>query len=177
MERRKALRLRCNVPCELRLRGHTVVGRVRNVSEGGLAIDAPITSLGDGQALAIRLQPQRRTAIELTALAWHVRPSRRPGAPSQLGLVLSQAGDDYFEWLECLRRLAPAAARPKPPLPSLRLRFAVRVAERGSPRSRRILVVAADGEDARARALAEVGAGWEVVSEEPAREPSGGARG
>jgi hypothetical protein len=176
MERRKAPRLRCNVPCELKVRGKAVVGRVRNVSEGGLAIDAPIASLGDGQALAIRLQPQRRAAIELTALAWHVRASRRPGAPSQLGLVVSKAGDDYFEWLECLRRLAPAGQRPKPPPPALRMRFAVRVAERGSPRSRRILIVAADGEDARARALAEVGAGWEVVSVEPAREPSSGAR-
>jgi hypothetical protein len=170
LERRRTPRLRCNLPCELRLRGATVAGRVRNVSEGGLAVDAPIAALGEGQPLAIRLQPQRRPAIEVTALAWHVRTARRPGAPSQLGLVLSQAGDDYFEWLETLRRLASAGARPKAAPPSLRLRYSVRVTESGSPRSRRILVVAADREDARARALAEVGAGWDVLSVEPARE-------
>lgn len=170
MDRRRSPRLRCNVPCELRLRAGPVAGRVRNVSEGGLAVDAPIPALGDGQPIVIRLQPQRRPPIELTALAWHVRTSRRPGAPSQLGLVLSKAGDDYFEWLAILRRLAPGSARSKAAPPALALRFAVRVTESGSPRSRRILVVAADPEDATARALAEVGAGWSVLSVEPARE-------
>lgn len=169
MERRRNPRLRCDLPCELRLRGGLVAGRVRNVSEGGLAIEAVISGLGDGQPIAIRLQPQHRPPIEVTALAWHVRTSRRPGAPSRLGLVLSEAGDDYFEWLATLRRLAPSRTRAKTAPPAVGIRFSVRVTESGSPRSRRILVAAADPEDAATRALAEVGAGWDVLSVEPAR--------
>ena len=95
------------------------------------------------------------------------RPRLRCSVPC---LVLAAAGDDYFEWLESLRRQASGTVRAKPPPPPVRQRFAVPIAESGSPRSRRILVVAADPDDTHARALAEVGRGWAVLAIEPARE-------
>jgi hypothetical protein len=158
------------VPCQIHFGGATLEGRVRNVSEGGLALEAALPPQGDGTPLRIRLALRGRPSIELTALVWRVRPARRPGGPSHLGLVLSDAGDDYFEWLESVRRLVPAGERVKAPPPGTQERFAVRVAESGSPRSRRILVVAAGPDDARARALAEVGRGWDVLAVEPARD-------
>lgn len=172
VERRRAPRVRCAVPCEVRLRGKRSEGRVRNVSEGGLALEAALAAPGDADALAIRLQPPGRDPIEIVALVWHVRAARREGAPSQLGLVLSQAGDDYFQWLaSLLRPERPAAPRAKPSPPAIRQRFAVRLAQPGNPRARRVLVVAPDADGASARALAEVGPGWAVVGVETLRAP------
>jgi len=172
VERRNAARIRCAVACEVRLRGKRSEGRIRNVSEGGLALEAALASPGEGDALTIRLQPHGRGPIEIVALVWHVRTVRREGAPSLLGLVLSQAGDDYFEWLSSLLRPErPPAPRAKPSPPAVRQRFAVRLAQPGNPRARRVLVVAADAEAASARALAEVGASWTVVGIETLRAP------
>jgi hypothetical protein len=154
------------------LRGRRCEGRVRNVSEGGLALEAALASPADGDALAIRLLPHGRAPIDIVALVWHVRAVRREGAPSLLGLVLSEAGNDYFEWLGSLLRApraAPVAAKPAPP--AARQRFAVRVAQPGNPRARRVLVVAPDAAAASARALAEVGAGWAVVEVETLHAP------
>jgi len=158
----------------VRFRGKAVEGRVRNVSEGGLALEAAIGSPADGEPLTICLKPPSRPAIQIVALVWHVRAARRGAAPSQLGLVLSQAGDDYFQWLASLlrpARSAPAASE-KPPPPAVRQRFAVQVAQAGSPRSRRILVVASDAAAAGARALAEVGPAWRVLAVEALVVPS-----
>jgi hypothetical protein len=167
MERRRSKRARCILPCEVVARRKVVEGTVRNVSAGGLALEAPLPVAQAGDTLEIRLRPPQRPVVEIAAVVWHVRTLRpgRAGPIGRFGLVLSEAAEDYFAFLASLLP-APRAARPAPgaaPGPAV-ASFAVQVAQAGSPRTRRILVRAADEEEARALALAEAGGDWSVVA-------------
>jgi len=177
MERRKRTRFPCNIPCDLVIAGKSVAGTVRNVSEGGLGVDAPLAAASEADSLSVTLKPPGRPPIDLVALVWHVRAVQRARSPerqARLGLVVSDAGDD---WVRFVALLVPAPrARAAPPAgdapveAARRLRFAVQVAQAGSPRTRRIVVVAIGAEEARERALAETGPGWSVVEVCPVRE-------
>jgi hypothetical protein len=177
MERRKRARVRCNIPCDVVIAGKSVAGTVRNVSEGGLGVDAPLAAAAEGDSLEVTLKPAGRPPIDLVALVWHVRavrPGRSPERQARLGLVVSDAGDD---WVRFIAPLVPAAstaeARPEGDASAAvapRLRFAVQVAQAGSPRTRRVVVAATSADEARERALAETGPGWSVVDVRPARD-------
>jgi len=189
MERRRASRARCRISCDVSVRGKTVEATVRNISEGGLALEAPPEVASEGDSLALTLKPRGRPPIDLVALLWHARTLRRNGGGAgivRLGLVLSEAGDDYFRLVDLLagrvpRKPTPAAgsgprseAGSEPsPAPTPLLHFAIRVAQSGSPRTRRILVRALDADAARERALEEIGAGWSVVAVALARNGEG----
>jgi hypothetical protein len=183
MERRRASRARCRIPCDVAVRGKTVEGTVRNISEGGLALVAPPEVATEGDSLALTLKPHGRPPIDLVALLWHARTLRRNGGgtgPVRLGLVLSEAGDDYFRLVDLLTGRVSAAPpatpeaerplAPPAPDPTPLLLFALRVAQSGSPRMRRILVRAADADVARERALEETGPDWSVVAIALARD-------
>lgn len=171
MERRRMPRIRCSVACSLVVDGKSVEASVRNVSDAGLGVDAPLASAHEGDSVAVSLKPPGCAQIRLRATVWHARAVRRArgGEPfAQLGLVLSEANDDYFRFLASLRPARSedsglGAARPAG------CRFAVQVARSESSRTRRILVMARDAEAAAARALAEAGTGWSVVEVRPAR--------
>ena len=176
MERRKRARVRCNIPCDVVVAGKSVAGTVRNVSEGGLGVDAPLAAAAEGDSLEVTLKPAGRPPIDLVALVWHVRavrPGRSSEPQARLGLVVSDAGDD---WLRFIAPLVPAAGAVEPPRPERdaasapRLRFAVQVAQAGSPRTRQVVVAATSADEARERALAETGPGWSVVEVRPARD-------
>lgn len=169
MERRRKSRIRCRIPCDVSAGGKTVEVRVRNLSEGGLALEAPPALADEGDSLSLTLKPPGRPPIEIVALLWHTRALRsRRGAAAvaQVGLVLSEAGDDYFALVDGLGGRSPTAqtrGSQTAPDPGSGHRYAVRVAQSGSPRTRRILVRAADTEAARERAVEETGPGWSVV--------------
>jgi hypothetical protein len=182
MERRQSPRARCQIGCDVALRHKTVEGLVRNVSDGGLAIEVRGVECVEGDSLAVTLKPRGHPPIEVVALAWNIRSLRRsgPAGALQLGLVLSEARDDYFHLVESLvARPSPArgtpalrpvlprppASAPAPaPEPPPLVHFAIRVAQTDSSRTRRILVRAPDAEAARERALEETGPGWSVVA-------------
>ena len=67
-ERRRDPRIRCNLPCELRVDGHTVEGRVRNVSASGLGVAAEAPEIEQGESVAVTLRVEG-VAIEIRALA------------------------------------------------------------------------------------------------------------
>jgi hypothetical protein len=160
--------VRCSFPCDLVVGGKTVEGAVRNLSESGIGIDAPLAAAGEGDSLDVTLKPVGRAPIDVQAHVWHERVVRRArgGDPfAQLGLVLAEARDDYFALVAALLPAQSAEAGAAP----TGARFAVQVAHAGSSRTRRVLVVAPDVERAAARALDEAGDGWSVVEVRPAR--------
>lgn len=211
-ERRKHPRLSCTLRCELEVRGKPCPGTLRNVSEGGLSVRALlIESPREGEPVGVTLHPPSKPPIAVEALVWHQRAPKQgvKDRASVLGLVLSNGGDDFFAFVQELRRrrtpptsggqpvrlpvadAGPAAeaealpppdgCAPPPPgdaaqlagelpapeePPALR-RFAVRVKQDTGPRSRRVMIAGSGAEDARARALEEVGAGWSVLEVEP----------
>ena len=182
VERRKAARARCSLPCDIRTDRKTLEGTVRDVSEGGLALEAPLAAAASGDSLELTLKPSGRAPIELVAIVWHCRTIRRNATSepcAHLGLVLSEAGEDYFDLVASLtpkgRRnpdppaaaVASASASAPPPAPLHS--FSVQVAQAGSPRTRRILVRAHDAEGAERRALEETGPGWSIVAIAPSR--------
>jgi hypothetical protein len=147
VERRRSNRARCRIPCDVSVRGKTIEATVRNISEGGLALEAPPHVGSEGDSLALTLKPRGRPPIEVVALLWHTRAlrgNRGPASVAQLGLVLSEAEDDYFRLVELLsgreaaaptsgarvpgsqqmpRPLAPGTQSPsplQPPAPELR---------------------------------------------------------
>jgi hypothetical protein len=173
MERRRSARARCILACDIVVGRKVVEGVVRNVSEGGLALEAPLPAAETGETLELRLKPPRRSPIEIAAVVWHLRTGRKgaAGPVTRFGLVLSEAGEEYFDLVASLLLRAGRAAAPAPTVPPPLQSFAVQVAQAGSPRTRRILVRAADAGAARARALEETGPEWSVVAVETSRRP------
>lgn len=100
-ERRKSLRVRVQLPCEIAHAGRRVQGVVRDLSAGGLSVQADVAAQ-EGDALALAIQPKGRDPVAIEALVWHVRRVRQrsTGAESaRLGLVLSSAPDAFLALL------------------------------------------------------------------------------
>jgi len=178
-ERRRDDRFQCRYRCELRGGRKPVQGLVRDVSRGGVSVQLE-NAVDQGETLSLALFPKDSgPAIEIEAIVWHARIAhgKRSGrAFHLLGLVLSEASDDYLEMVETLRssRSAPRPARNQSPASnganvrrapsSGDRRYRVRVQQQSSPRTRSIVVFAESTADARADALAEIGEGWNVLA-------------
>ncbi len=187
-ERRRQTRARCAIPCDLIVGGAAVAGEVRNVSAGGLGVLADAPALEQGESVTVALHMPGGTTFEVHTLVWHARAVRRAGGDKAIrswGLVLSDASPEFAALVERLvngrRGLAPqrAPARtaesthpsvssPKPlpelpPPPPPLQQFAIRIQQIGKPRTCRVVACGATREAALAAALAEVGAGWEVL--------------
>jgi hypothetical protein len=101
-----------------------------------------------------------------------VPPQLTSVARGGVGLKIVDAPNAYYETIASLeggdsRRQtgAPAAAAAPPAAPKpAGTRFRVRVKQSDGPRSRSVEVLANSPDEARARVLAEVGAGWEAVA-------------
>ena len=136
----------------------------------------------------MRLHPKGRSSIDIEALVWNVRRVKSRGkgkASARLGLVLSEAPDEFLELLKAKtpahvakpRRPAKSVkprspepaneAEPEPVLttepPPAERRFRARVKQSATTRTRVILVFAESAEDAAEKALAEAGAGWSLL--------------
>jgi hypothetical protein len=190
-ERRKEARSKARFPCELAFGRERASGMVLDLSAGGLSV-ASDRNADQGDSVFVRLHPKGRPSIDIEALVWNVRTVKSRGngkVSTRLGLVLSEAPDEFLELLKAktparvakLRRPARSAeprspepvneAEPEPALktepPPAERRFRARVKQSASTRTRVILVFAESAEDAAEKALAEAGAGWsllEVVS-------------
>lgn len=198
-ERRKDPRVSCFLASEVRRGSQVVAGTVRNLSAGGLSLHVDL-AVEQGEVLHLSLQPDRRKRIEVEAIVWHVQAmrERKTGRTlRRLGLVLSEANDDYADLLDSssspkspsgrTRRAfagSPAADSP-PPGPQSRprdsakpkrratappkpVKHRIRVKQDLSPRTRTILVFAPDREAARAAAQTEIDPGWHILEVERA---------
>ncbi len=121
-ERRRDARIRCNLPCTLRVAGSSLDGKVRNVSATGLAVAAETHELEQGDPATVTIRSEG-SAIDVRALVWHVRTSGRNGGeknPRVLGLVLSDSAPEFARLVERLTAKAPPASlesEPTPPPP------------------------------------------------------------
>ena len=191
-ERRKEERIKVRFPCDLAFGRRRASGMVMDLSAGGLSVAAD-KMLDQGENVFVRLHPKGRPSIDVEALVWNVRAVKSGGkgkAVARLGLVLSEAPDEF---LELLKSKTPArVAKPRPPArsaksakpakrrsrepdvamevepeavlvtppPPAERRFRARVKQSGGNRTRTILVFATSAEDAAEKALAEVEPGW-----------------
>jgi len=188
-ERRKEARIKVRFPCELAFGHERASGMVMDLSAGGLSVAADKTA-DQGESVFVRLHPKGRPSIDVEALVWNVRAVKRGGngkASARLGLVLSEAPDEFLELLksktparvakprqparpakrrspepEVAKEAEPETVLETPPPPPER-RFRARVKQPDTTRTRVILVFAASAEDAGEKALAEAGTGWTLL--------------
>jgi len=120
IERRQQPRFRCTIPCELRIAGQSIAGKVRDVSAGGLSVVADAPPADQGEEVGVTLRVPKLPPIVVRALVWHVRTARRGGDDKALrtfGLVLSDSAPDFAQLVERIRSKQQAApAAPRPPL-------------------------------------------------------------
>ena len=180
-ERRREERIKVRFPCDLAFGRKRASGMVMDLSAGGLSVAADKRA-DQGESVFVRLHPKGRPSIDIEALVWNVRTVKRGGkgkASARLGLVLSDAPDEFLELLKSKaptpvakpRQPARSAERrapePEPvletPPPPAERRFRARVKQSDSTRTRVILVFAVSAEDAAEKALAEAGTGWSLL--------------
>jgi hypothetical protein len=178
-DRRKEDRIKVRFPCELVLGRERASGTVLDLSPGGLSV-ACNSKADQGDSAFVRLHPKGQASIDIEALVWNVRGIKSRGkqeASTRLGLVLSEAPDEFLEFLraKAARRVAePAQPRSPEPEevngaepPATERGFRARVKQSATTRTRVILVFAASAEDAAERALAEAGPGWSLLEVAP----------
>jgi hypothetical protein len=192
-ERRKDERIKVRFPCELDFGPERALGTVRDLSAGGLSVAAD-RSAEQGDSVFVRLHPKGRASIDIEALVWNVRTVKSRGdakASTRLGLVLSEAPDEFLDLLKS--KAPPRVTRPGQPTkpsqsrlpepetapetepeaepesapeiepPTEASSYRAHVRQPGTTRTRTILVFATSAEEAAERALVEVGAGWNLL--------------
>ena len=166
-ETRVAKRHRWRLACEIVSDGRSQRAIVLDLSGTGLFVQTG-TRLPPGAEVEVRVL--LRDGAKPTAL--RARVVRNKQVPPQLtsvarggvGLKILDAPAAFYETVAALEgsdtpRQPSASATPQP----AKLRFRVRIKQADGPRSRSIEILADSPDDARALALAQVGAGWEAV--------------
>jgi hypothetical protein len=188
MGKRRAERIKRRVTCELLLDGRGYRGIVLDLSATGVFVQTEATP-APGARLRLRFHTPDRREFEVEASV-----ARRQVVPPQLasvvrgglGLRVERPPEAYFQLIGVegvteeraqsgmatqIVQNQPAAKAaavqaPKPaPAPALP-EYRLRVKQTDGPRSRTLKLGATSPDDARKRALAELGRGWEVLSVE-----------
>ena len=162
-----AKRHRWRLACEIVSDGRSQRAIVLDLSGTGLFVQTG-TRLPPGAEVEVRVL--LRDGAESTAL--RARVVRNKQVPPQLtsvarggvGLKILDAPAAFYETIAALEgsdtpRQPAASATPQP----AKTRFRVRIKQADGPRSRSVEILADSADDARALALAQVGAGWETV--------------
>jgi hypothetical protein len=173
MEQRKSPRIPFRFPCEIVGAHAGASGVVLDLSEGGLSLQTEFP-FEPGDCLQLRLQPPECGEIGVEGLVWHarrVRQRRSGDVRSVLGLILSEAPDEYRKLIS---KPAPRGDRPdsdpragargridESP-PKLRA-FRIRVKHRLGPRTRVLSLSAQSETEARSVALRELTDEWELL--------------
>ena len=180
-ERRKEERIKVRFPCDFAFGRQRASGTVLDLSPGGLSVVAD-SKADQGDTVFVRLHPKGRPSIDIETLVWNVRGINSRGkrkASVRLGLVLSEAPDEFLDLLKSKAPAPPAkparaaaSAESRSPEPEIEQEaepplaergFRVRVKQSATTRSRVILVFAESAEDAAERALAEMDADWSLL--------------
>jgi hypothetical protein len=184
-ERRKHERTGCLIPCEVEIYGKIIEGTVRNISSGGLSLQADVP-VSQGDVLNLTLKIDRRKKIRVQGIVWHDRRRRKTGggAVQRIGLVLSDAPEQFRELLPSSKpapsKPSPPSAKknefvarkmnssepeipPEPPDSPVVSRFRVRVKNNSNPRTRSIVVFAESEDEARESTLSEIGPDWHIL--------------
>ncbi len=168
-ERRKSRRKRCRLRCTILKGEERKRGCILDVSEGGLCLLSPIP-FGRDESFAVQIDVPRIGVVEVRLLSWHVRRvsgRKIRNAAWSVGAVIVTADAGYSTLLpdgdvgRSAREGANAAINGVAPN-DLKV-FKVRVKQRTGPRTRLLSLTAADEEEARRLAVADVGSDWSVV--------------
>lgn len=167
-QRRRDERRKRRLTCQLRHGSEALRGIVLDVSRGGLFVQTS-TPVPSGTEVIVAFPPRAEgPAFELRARV--VRRRRVPQrlaslAPSGLGLQVLEAPDAYHDLVERREDRSHAAGDPAAPVaPTIPLqKYRVRVTQRGSPRSRTLVLEAEHEQEARSRIAREMGADWDLV--------------
>ena len=189
MGKRRAERIKRRVTCELLLDGRSYRGIVLDLSATGIFVQTEATP-GPGARMRIRFRTATGEEFEADGAV-----ARRQAVPRELagvvrgglGLRIERPPEAYFRLIgmegvseDKARSIgmetpvvqnrpagAPRAPEPPkaPPAPALP-EYRVRVKQTDGPRSRTLKLGASSADDARKRALAELGRGWEVLTVE-----------
>ena len=186
--RREEERVKVRFPCDLAFGRERASGMVLDLSAGGLSVSSD-RHAQQGESVFVCLHPKGRSSIDIEALVWNVRTINLRGngkASTRLGLVLSEAPDEFLDLLKLnSKSKAPVAkaaksaqarsprpeaepeiereAAPESEPPAEEHRFRARVRQSDSSRTRVILVFAESAEEAAEKALTETGDGWSLL--------------
>jgi hypothetical protein len=171
MENKRARRIRYRMACEIQADGRTQRAIVLDFSRTGLFVQTS-ARLAPGTSVEVLIQVDAGSQ----PIRVRARVARQKAVPSNLtsvaqggvGLQVLEAPPSYYAALEQHAGEASGPIPPPTPVPAARSRvneerYRVRVKQTDGPRSRILDIRAESLERARARALAEVGKGWEIV--------------
>lgn len=157
-------RFKKRVPCRLEVTGSSHSGMVLNVSRSGLFVQTT-AGASPGETVHLALAMGVSDPLHLHArVVWRrvVAPHLRTVSTGGMGLHIQYASDAWFGFVAGLAEGAPADASEPAPLaagPSFRVHLRLS----GSPRTRTLIVSAADAGEARERARQQAGAQWVVL--------------
>lgn len=139
-----------------------------DISHGGLFVQTS-TPLPPGTEMIVAF-PRRAEGPPFELRARVVRRRRVPQrlaslAPSGLGLRVLEAPDAYHDLVERREDRSAGDGAPEASAPPVapRQKYRVRVAQRGSPRSRTLVLEAESEKEALSRVACDMGTGWDVV--------------
>jgi Tfp pilus assembly protein PilZ len=167
-------RYRKRLPCRLEVPNGAYSGMVLNLSRGGLFVQTSAAA-SPGEAVHLDLSLVDAAGIGLDArVVWRrvVAPHLRSVSTGGMGVHIQYAHDAYFGLVAQLAEGTPADEPTPAPAPRVAgPAFRVRLRLAGGPRTRVVVVAAADAGDARTRARQLAGAQWVVLDlEEIERE-------
>jgi Tfp pilus assembly protein PilZ len=168
-------RFRKRVPCRLSVPSGSYSGMVLNVSRGGLFVQTSAgASPGDAVHLDLAVDEAQPVPVDARVVWRRVVASHlRTVSTGGIGVHIQYASDAYFGFVACLAA-APGSETedaPRAPRASAKPAYRVHLRFAGSPRTRLVVVEAADEAEARERARAVAGAQWVVLGlDQEARE-------
>lgn len=171
-DQRIAKRHKWRLACEVVSDGRSQRAIVLDLSKSGIFVQTG-TRLPPGSEVEVRLLLTDTSEPILlrasVARNKQVPPQLTSVARGGVGLRILDAPAAYYDTIasleggDSLRQASAPAAPPAAPEPA-RTRFRVRVKQSDGPRSRSVEILPESPDEARARALAQVGAGWEAVT-------------
>ena len=160
-ERRGATRYSCQLGCVVQIGAQRHDATVFDLSSSGLAIRTQL-DLAQGDEVALVID----STVRVSAIAWRTGRTKRGFL---VGLMLSAESADFDALVERLaaRRAptpVPGPTKPcaAPPAPA-ELWWRLRVKDADGNRTRIVALAAPSRDEAIARALVEIGGGWEVL--------------
>ena len=171
MERRATVRVRCHLPCQLRLPEGTRTATIVDLSTGGIGLLTD-ERIDECESVHVKFAPRRGKPIEVDTLVWHAR--RRSTSKFAIGLVISEPSSDYLDAIHALSEepstapkatpkrdgLAPSDPSPESANTST---FSLRARQRNSSRTRTLSVDAKSLKEARSRARRAIGSDWTLL--------------
>ncbi len=160
-DRRGATRYSCQLPCVVTISAKRHDAIVFDLSSSGLAIRTEL-DLAQGDEVELVID----SAVTLQAIAWRTGRTKRGFL---VGMMLSRECADYEALVGRYAKRRSPTPVPDPTQasvagpPPAELWWRLRVKDNDGNRTRVVALAACSREEAIARALAEIGVGWEVL--------------